>query len=169
MVWWYIAISWNVAWENWIAVFRSRSWWKFKLPMNVCLADVFWTSEPFVAKIGIVMHHHELECRAKRMVGYFQCKGYSKGSFDQNMTVSTIYIFWTGDSFATKLGLIVHYHKPDSFMEKLDCCVQGKGHSKILKCQWMFVRIIFSQSLHHYEPDCLSTRLVCCLQGPGHS
>ena len=33
-------------------------------------------------------------------------------------------------------------------MEKLDCCVQGKGHSKILKCQWMFVQILFSESLN---------------------
>ena len=29
-------------------------------------------------------------------------------------------IFLTTDSFATKLGLIVHYHKPECFMEKLN-------------------------------------------------
>ena len=44
-------------------------------------------------------------------------------------------IFWIADAFTTKLGLIVHYHKPECFMEKLDCCVQGQGHSKISKCQ----------------------------------
>ena len=48
--------------------------------------------------------------------------------------------------FATKLGLIVHYHKPECFMEKLDCCVHGQGHRKISKCQWMFVQMIFSES-----------------------
>ena len=41
----------------------------------------------------------------------------------------------TADPFATKLGLLVHYHKPECFTEKLDCCVQGQGHSKISKCQ----------------------------------
>ena len=41
-------------------------------------------------KLGIVMHHHELECHAKRFVFYFQGQGHSKGSYDQNMTVSTI-------------------------------------------------------------------------------
>ena len=40
-------------------------------------------------------------------------------------------IFWTADPSATKLVLIVHYHNPECFMEKLDCCVQGQGHSKI--------------------------------------
>ena len=51
------------------------------------------------------------------------------------------YIIWTADPFATKLGLIVHYRKPECFMEKLDCCVQSQGQSKILKCQWIVVQI----------------------------
>ena len=51
-------------------------------------------------------------------------------------------------SFAGKLSLIVHYHKPECFMAKLDCCVQGHGHSKNSKCQWVFVQMIFSESLN---------------------
>ena len=84
---------------------------------------------------------------------------------------------WTADPFDTKLGLIVPYCKPEWFREKLDCCVQGQGHSKISKCQWLFVQMTFSESLttelgmvmHHYEPDSLSKRSLCCLQGQGHS
>ena len=34
----------------------------------------------FVAKLGIVMHPHELDCHAKRFVCYFQGQGYSKDS-----------------------------------------------------------------------------------------
>ena len=41
-------------------------------------------------------------------------------------------------------------------MKKLDCCVQGQGHSKISKCQWMFVQMIFSESLNLLLPN-----LVC--------
>ena len=55
-------------------------------------------------------------------------------------------IFWTADHFATKLGLIERYHKPECFMEKLDCCVQGQGHSKISKCQCLSR----SYFLHHW-------------------
>ena len=77
------------------------------------------------------------------------------------------YIFWTADPFASKLGLIVHSHKPECFMEKLDHCVQGQGHSKISECQWMLVQMIFfwitepfttklGMVMHHYEPDFLS-------------
>ena len=62
-------------------------------------------------------------------------------------------IFWTADPFATKLGLIVHYHKPECFMKKLDCCGQGQSHSKISQCQWMFVQIISSESLNVLLPN----------------
>ena len=61
-------------------------------------------------------------------------------------------IFWTADLFATKPGLIVHYHKPECFMEKLEC-VQRQGHSKISKCQWIFVQMIFSELLNLLLPN----------------
>ena len=84
-------------------------------------------------------------------------------------------IFWTADPFATKLCLIVYYHKPECFMEKFDCCPQGHGHSKISNCPddifWntesFTAKLVIV--MHHYESDCLSKGLVCCLQGQGHS
>ena len=69
---------------------RSRSQWKFKMLMNVCPDDVFWTAKHFGTKLGIVMHHQEPEYCAKRLVGYFQGQGHSKGTYDQSMTVSII-------------------------------------------------------------------------------
>ena len=38
-------------------------------------------------------------------------------------------------------------------MEKLDCCVQGQGHSEITKCQWMFVQMISSETLNLLLPN----------------
>ena len=66
---------------------------------------------------------------------------------------SFYYIFWTVDPFATKMGLVVHYHKPKCLMEKLECCVQGQGHHKISKCHWMFVQMISSESLNLLLPS----------------
>ena len=83
---------------------------------------------------------------AKRLVCYFQGQGHSKGSYDKN--TSFYYIFWTADPFVTKLGFVIHYHKPEYFMKKLDCCVQDQGYSKICKCQWMFVQMISYDSLN---------------------
>ena len=37
--------------------------------------------------------------------------------------------------FATKLGLIVQHHKPESPVEKWEYCVQGQGHREGLKCK----------------------------------
>ena len=70
-------------------------------------------------------------------------------------------IFWTADSFAIKFGLIAHYHEPECFYEKLDCYVQGEGHSKILKCQWMFVQMIFSESLNLVWLCIIMSQIVC--------
>ena len=65
-------------------------------------------------------------------------------------------IFLTADPFATKLGLIVHYHKPECIMKKLDCCVQGHGHSKkilnVREClsRWYFL----NHWTLHYQTWC---------------
>ena len=68
-------------------------------------------------------------------------------------------IFWTADPFASKLVLIVHYHKLECCMEKLDFCVQGQGHRKISKCYWMFVQMIPSELLNLLQPNLVG----CCI------
>ena len=65
---------------------------RFRISVNVHLDNISSTAEPFVTKFGMVMmmHHHGPECHAKRLVCCFQGQGHSKGSYDQNMTVSTV-------------------------------------------------------------------------------
>ena len=73
---------------------------------------IFWTADPFATKLGLMAHHHKLDCQVKRLDCYFQGQGHSKGSYDQNMTVSFYYFLWTIDSSATKLCLMIHHLKP---------------------------------------------------------
>ena len=35
------------------------------------------------------------------------------------------YFFWTADSLAAKLGLMIHHHKPECLVQKLDSCIQS--------------------------------------------
>ena len=115
------------------------------------------------------MYHHELESHAKRYGLLFSRSRSQKGLMWSKYD-SLYYIFWTADPFATKLCLIVHYLKPECSMKKLDCCVQGRGHSKISKCQGMLIYSIFliaepfttklSMVMCHHEPDCPSKRLL---------
>ena len=46
--------------------------------------------QPFVPKLGIVVHHHELECHVKKLGFYLQGQGDNMGLYNQNMTVSTV-------------------------------------------------------------------------------
>ena len=58
--------------------------------MYVYLDNISSTTEPFVTKLGMVMHHHGPECHARRLACYLQGHGHSEGSCSLNMIVSTI-------------------------------------------------------------------------------
>ena len=62
-------------------------------------------------------------------------------------------IFWTADPFAVKLRLIVHYHKPECFIEKLDYCVQCQGHSEGLYNQSMTISVVSTKQLVSLQPN----------------
>ena len=64
-----------------------HSWSRVKKSMSRCLL----IPKHFLTKLGIVMHLHEPDCHAKKLICYFQGQGHSKGSYDQSMTVCTIY------------------------------------------------------------------------------
>ena len=44
--------------------------------------------EHLVTKLGMVMHHHEWDCNAERLVCISLKSSHSRISYDQNMTVS---------------------------------------------------------------------------------
>ena len=60
------------------------------MSMKVCPDDIFSATEYFVTKLGMVMQQHEPECHVEKNVCYLQGQGNSKGSHDQNMTLSTL-------------------------------------------------------------------------------
>ena len=131
---------------------------------------VFWIVDSLATELGLMIHHHNPECLAKKnwllhsrsrsqhrvkmlmfrwylpnhLTFCFQtwyCDSSSwvrvscrkigllfSWSMSQQGLIWSKYdnfycIFWTADPFATKHGLIVHYHKPAYLTEKLDCCV----------------------------------------------
>ena len=114
---------------------RSNSQQRFKNVGNVCLDDIFWSAEHFFTKLGMVMQHHEPECHTeKKKVCYLQGQGHSKGSCDQNMTLSTIsstlLISW-------QQNLVWWYIiiSQSVLWKKMDNCIQSQGHSEGSKCQ----------------------------------
>ena len=56
-------------------------------------------------------------------------------------------IFWTANSFATKLCLMVHHHEWEYLVKRLDCCVQGREHNEVSKLHYVFTNPIFSVQL----------------------
>ena len=108
----------------------------------------------------------------------FQGQGHSKGSYDQNMTVSFIsaelltlllpnLVWWyiiISQNFLWRNGIVV-------FKVKVTAKFQNDYESLsgwYLLNQWTFTTKL-GLVMHHYGPDCLPIRLVFCLQGQGHS
>ena len=53
---------------------RSRSQWRFKMLVNGCPDDIFWSTEHFVAKPGIFMQNHKQKCVQKYWFTVFNVK-----------------------------------------------------------------------------------------------
>ena len=144
------------------------------MSVNVCLDDIFWATEHFGTKCGMVMQHHESVSCGKNF-----CLLPSRSRSQRGLIWSEYgSFFWTADSMATRVGLMIHYHKPECLVEKLDYCIQGQSHSEGSKCQclstWYFLKCqIFVAKLgivmHHHELECCPEWLVCCFQGQHHS
>ena len=88
------------------------------------------TTQPLVSGLGMVMQHHKTECRSEK-----NCVLSSMSRSQQGLIWSKYdsfyYIIWTPDSLATKLGLMVHHHKPECLVgKKMDYCIQGQGQSR---------------------------------------
>ena len=132
---------------------RSRSQRRFKMLVNVCPDDVFWTTERFIAKPGMIMQRNKPECRGEKWFTVFNVK-VTASAFIIKMLLFLLYLLhcwsvcnqtwfestvsWAGVPCGTKPNkpMVVQHQNP--------VCVQGQGYSEGSKCQWMYVRMIFS-------------------------
>ena len=60
------------------------------MSLNICLDDIFRTTEHFVTKLGMVMQHYEPECHVQKELFAVVKVKVTEGSYDQNTTLSTI-------------------------------------------------------------------------------
>ena len=85
-----ISYTWVSCAKIWLFCPRSRSQQRFKMLVNVCPDDIFWTADHFVPKLGMVMKHHEPKCQAEKLVQCLQCQGHNEGLHNRNKTISTM-------------------------------------------------------------------------------
>ena len=96
--------------------------------------NIFWTTKPFVSprKLGMFVYH---DPERKLLPIQGQCH----------------IVAWNPNSepFATRHGILVHHHEPESFVAIWDCCSQGHGLSE----GW---------NLHGISSDPVTQRGVSC-------
>ena len=82
---------------------RQRSQRRLKMSVNVCL------DEHFVTKFGMVMQMSVM--RKKLLLLLLFLRSRSRQELIWSKSDSFYYIFWTVDSLASKLGLVIHHYK----------------------------------------------------------
>ena len=111
-----------------VAVFKSGSqrgliWSKYE-----SLCYIFWTLDSLETKLGLMIHHHELECPVtKSWITAFRVKVTVKG---QNVNVCSDDIFSTIKHFVSKLSIVIHHYESECLVKRLICYFQGQGHCK---------------------------------------
>ena len=72
--------------------------------------------------------------------------------------------------FASKLGMLVHYHEPKCCWKSVDCYLQSHGHTEglISSDPLNSVQPNFGTLVYHHEVEFLVKCVGCYFQGQGH-
>ena len=76
----------------------------------------------------MMMHDHELDCHVKSMDCFLQGLVHSEGLDHPEKSVS--HASKTSRAFASRLGMVAHYHEPMCSMRSLQYYGQDEGHRK---------------------------------------
>ena len=155
--------------KKWVATFKWKPQWWLILSKYDCFCCIIWTtgsSEPFVIKRGMVVHH---KCHAKKFACYPQGQGHWTHiikillfllSSELNIVLPNVVgwhiiisrsVMWRNCFAVFKVKVIA---KVENFVE----CLSGR-------CLLNYLTFVAKHSMvmHHHEPQCLVGRL-CCYQ-----
>ena len=100
------------------------------------------------------MQHHEPECHAVFLLSLLSSSSRSQQGFIRSKYDSFRYIFWTVNSLATKLGLMIHYHKPEWPVKKNELLHSGS------RSQWRVKMLMLVHMMSSKPPNILFPNLV---------
>lgn len=130
--WLYISFFFLFFLGGWVGIFIAISC----LPYFVswfCPDDVIvLTAQPFVTKLVRLCITVSRSVMQRKLFDLFTVKA-TMADWTIQIWVFFPGIFWIADSFAIKPSQMVHHHKPECTVNKLDCCVRGQGSQRKFK------------------------------------
>ena len=120
-------------------------------------SSVFWTTDPFATKFGLMAHHHNRTWYGDTLhVGLGSCEKFvvlSLKSRSQWGSYSQMYICFyhfccIADLFLTRFDWMVPHCKLGYLCKEMDCYVQGQGHSEVWKRLYIISVFYF---LYHWS------------------
>ena len=114
LVWWCIIMRQSVFQKDWVAVFRfvchlqGQGHSEGSYNQNMTFWYIFWTSYPFATKLGLVAHHHKLDCLVKRLDCFVVIKIKVTGRFKISVNVHLDDISSIAEPFETELDMVMY-------------------------------------------------------------
>ena len=68
----------------------------------------------FAMKLGLIIHHHKLECPVRKKNGSLHSRSRSQQRFNMWVNVCRDNICWITGHFVTKFGMVMQHHEPGS-------------------------------------------------------
>ena len=152
-----------------IAVLRSRSQWGFKSSGDVCPDYMLWTTQLFLMKLGMLVYHHDLECRAQSL-GLLSSR--SRSQCGPKFLIIIKIASSSAEPFANKLGTVVHHQEPelcDSFgllssRSGSQWGFKSSGNIFVWTAseRWFCIFVMRNSGIwvYHHNPECLVCGLL---------
>ena len=139
---------------------RPRSWQGLIWSAHDSFYCICWTVYPFATELAVGVNHHKSECPCEKN-GLLHSMSRLQWSFTISATVRPDSIFWTAESFVTKLGMVMlhhgsHFHSKRLAIFKVKVTVNA--HTIRYDC---FCRIYWFAD--HFEITLNRSYLIKCL------
>ena len=112
---------------------------------NMTFWYIFWTADPFATKLGLMAHHHKVDCLVKRLDCCFWSRSRSQKRCRIPVNVHLDDISSSAQPSVTKLGMVIQHHEPKCYARKFVSCLQVQGHSEGSYNQiWLFLSYLLN-------------------------
>ena len=133
------------------------------MSVNVCLDDIFWTTEHFVTKLGVVMQHHRPECSVEKKWSW---QSMSRSQQRVRMSMFVQMILLNQQTFRCQTW----YCDASSWAGV--SCIWSRSHQGFTWSKYDSFYYIFwtvdpfvtklAFIVHYHKPVCLLMKLDCC-------
>ena len=112
---------------------RSRSQQRLEWSKYDSFYCIFWSADPFAAKLGLMAHHYKLDCLVKRLDCAVVVKVMVRFRILVNVYLDDVSSAAGFNVTSLNLNVVMHHHGPECHARRLVCCLPSSGSHWLLR------------------------------------